>query len=87
MTMPAALPPNTPAIGLSRKQAAVYVGVGVDLFDTLVKNGGLPQPVRLGSRLVWDRRRLDAAFDKLQGLSPALTGGDDVDPFLEDLNG
>lgn len=82
-----ALPPGTPPLGFSREQAAEYCGVGLKLFDELVKAGTLPAPVRLGARrIVWDRRRLVAAFDRLQNLSPILKSPDDADPLLESLN-
>lgn len=51
--------------GLSRAEAADYVGVSVSLFDAMVKDGRMPQPKRINSRIVWDRRRLDEAFDAL----------------------
>jgi predicted DNA-binding transcriptional regulator AlpA len=51
--------------GLSRVEAADYVGVSVSLFDEMVKDGRMPQPKRINSRTVWDRRRLDEAFDAL----------------------
>jgi predicted DNA-binding transcriptional regulator AlpA len=51
--------------GLSRIEAAAYVGVSASLFDEMVKDGRMPQPKRINSRVVWDRRRLDEAFDEL----------------------
>ena len=51
--------------GLSRVEAAAYVGVSPSLFDTLVKDGRMPAPKRINSRMVWDRMRLDEAFDAL----------------------
>src|SRR6516225_4773854 len=51
--------------GLSRVEAAVYVGVSPSLFDAMVKDGRMPQPKRINSRTVWDRRRLDDAFEAL----------------------
>jgi predicted DNA-binding transcriptional regulator AlpA len=55
------LPTNLPPRGLSRVQSAAYIGVSVSLFDQLVKDGRMPEPVRLNSRLVWDRLQLDDA--------------------------
>ncbi len=54
--------------GLSRDDAAIYVGVGTTLFDEMVKDGRMPQPAppdRFNARVVWDRRKLDMALDAL----------------------
>ena len=60
-----ALPASLPPRGLSRAQAAEYVGVGATLFDQLVKDGRMPPAKRINGRTVWDRRRLDEAFEAL----------------------
>lgn len=62
-----ALPPSLSPRGLSREAAAQYVGVGVGMFDRLVKGGRMPRPIRIGGRKVWDRCALDRAFDALSG--------------------
>jgi predicted DNA-binding transcriptional regulator AlpA len=59
------LPSSLPPRGLSREQAAVYVGVSPTLFDELVADGRMPRPKRINRRLVWDRLQLDAAFSAL----------------------
>ena len=59
--LPASLPPR----GLSRVQAAEYIGVGVTKFDEMVGDGRMPQPKRIDGRRIWDRIRLDAAFAAL----------------------
>jgi predicted DNA-binding transcriptional regulator AlpA len=51
--------------GLSRVRAALYVGVSPSLFDAMVKDGRMPRPKRINNRTVWDRRRLDDAFEAL----------------------
>ena len=51
--------------GLSRYQAAAYVGIGVTKFDELVADGRMPMPKRIDSRKIWDIRELDLAFDAL----------------------
>jgi predicted DNA-binding transcriptional regulator AlpA len=51
--------------GLSRQEAATYVGVSASLFDCMVKDGRMPLPKRINSRTVWDRHQLDRAFDAL----------------------
>jgi len=54
--------PSLPPRGLSRAQAAAYVGVSPGLFDELVEQGRMPRPTRIGARVVWDRLKVDAAF-------------------------
>jgi hypothetical protein len=51
--------------GLSRDQAAEYIGIGVTLFDQMVRDGRMPRAKQVNTRKVWDRRALDAAFDAL----------------------
>lgn len=51
--------------GLSRFQAAAYVGVSPTLFDQMVADGRMPSPQSINSRTVWDRLRIDEAFDEL----------------------
>jgi len=50
---------------LSRVQAAEYIGVGVTKFDEMVSDGRMPRPKRIDGRTVWDRIKLDEAFDAL----------------------
>jgi predicted DNA-binding transcriptional regulator AlpA len=59
------LPPT--ARGLSRVEAARYIGISPVKFDELVKAGQMPAPKRIGARRVWDVRALDLAFDALPG--------------------
>lgn len=54
-----------PPRGLSREEAARYVGLGATKFDEMVKEGKMPKPKRVGSRTVWDRVALDIAFTDL----------------------
>lgn len=56
-----------PPRGLSRDEAARYVGVGVTLFEEMVEDGRMPKPKRANSRVIWDRVALDAAFSDLPG--------------------
>lgn len=51
--------------GLSRIAAAQYVGVSPGTFDKLVAEGIMPKPVAVRSRKVWDRFKVDAAFEDL----------------------
>lgn len=59
--LPASLPPR----GLSRQEAAAYIGIGATKFDQMVDDGRMPQPKRIDGRKVWDRLRLDTAFAAL----------------------
>jgi len=59
------LPISLPPRGLSRVEAAAYVGVSLTKFDELVKDGRMPRPKRIDARTIWDRKQLDAAFDAL----------------------
>jgi len=60
-SLPLSLAPR----GLSRVQAAEYIGVGVTKFDEMVEDGRMPKPKRIDGRVVWDRIKLDAAFAAL----------------------
>jgi excisionase family DNA binding protein len=60
-TLPVGLPPR----GLSREQAAEYVGVSPTKFDELVADGRMPGPKRVDGRVIWDRLQLDMAFGAL----------------------
>jgi len=59
------LPVSLPPRGLSRVQAAEYIGVGVTKFDEMVMDGRMPKPKRIDGRTVWDRIKLDEAFAAL----------------------
>lgn len=67
-----------PRRGLSRSEAARYVGVSMPTFDLLVSEGRMPKPFRVGRRVIWDLRKLDAAFDVLSGPEEG-TGWEDWD--------
>ena len=54
-----------PRRGLSRTEAAMYIGISASKFDELVADGTMPRPVRIGGRKVWDRLELDLVFDAL----------------------
>jgi predicted DNA-binding transcriptional regulator AlpA len=51
--------------GLSRVEAAGYIGVSPTTFDRLVSDARMPKPKRIFSRSVWDVRQLDSAFEAL----------------------
>jgi hypothetical protein len=48
--------------GLSREEAAKYIGVGATLFGEMVSDTRMPHPKEINSRRVWDRRQVDNAF-------------------------
>lgn len=54
-----------PPRGLSREEAARYVGVGVTKFDQMVADGRMPRPKRIDGRVVWDRLKIEVAFTDL----------------------
>lgn len=54
-----------PPRGMSRDEAARYIGVGTTKFDQMVKDGRMPKPKRVDGRTVWDRIKLDEAFTRL----------------------
>lgn len=59
------LPAGALPRGLSREQSAEYVGVSPTTFDRMVKDQLMPKPLRIYGRIVWDVRKLDAAFAAL----------------------
>jgi excisionase family DNA binding protein len=54
-----------PRRGLSREEAAMYVGISASKFDELVRDGRMPRPTRIDGRKVWDVHALDLAFNSL----------------------
>lgn len=63
---PIAYPPR----GMSREEAARYVGVGTTKFDEMVADKRMPKGKRVDGRVIWDRYALDLAFNHL-GEAPA----------------
>jgi len=70
--------------GLSRSQAAAYIGVGATLFDRLVMAGTMPRPREIGGRRVWDRQEVDRAFEELPHVGDAASARNPWDAILED---
>jgi predicted DNA-binding transcriptional regulator AlpA len=54
-----------PPRGMSRDEAARYIGVGVTKFDEMVADRRMPRPKRVDGRVIWDRFKLEAAFTDL----------------------
>lgn len=76
------LPQNLPPRGLSRLEAAAYVGISPTLFDQLVAEGLMPRPISMGRRRIWDVRALDRAMDALAAKSHSDDGDDKWDVAL-----
>lgn len=54
-----------PRRGLSREEAAMYLGIGATAFDDMRARGQIDAPRLIGGRKLWDIRDLDMAFDAL----------------------
>jgi len=69
MTRPAAATSRdsrpSPRRGLSRIEAAEYVGISPSKFDQLLADGRMPGARRVDGRKIWDMRELDLYFDEL----------------------
>jgi hypothetical protein len=59
------LPQSLAPRGLNRAMSATYIGTGTTKFDQMVKDGRMPKPKRVDGRNIWDRYRLDEAFEAL----------------------
>ena len=68
--------------GLSRSQAAAYVGIGATLFDRLVATGKMPQPREIAGRRVWDRQEVDRAFEELPHVADEASASNPSDVRL-----
>lgn len=67
-------------LGLSRIEAAEYVGVTAAMFTQMVAEGDMPQPRRYGSKRIWDRRQVTEAFKELPQAGEV---GDADSPYLK----
>lgn len=63
--------------GLSRLEAAKYVGVSGTTFDKMVHDGRMPSPKIINTRTVWDRLKLDIFFEALPDKDAANPWDDD----------
>lgn len=64
MAKPYVIPPHD-RLGLSRNEAACYIGVSIALFEEMVFDGRMPQPKLINSRKVWSRPSVEKAFAEL----------------------
>lgn len=64
---------------LSEDMAAAYLGISKSNFhERWSAAKELPQPHRIGSRVLWDRLLLDRYVDALSGLSASGNSWDDL---------
>ncbi|HEV2557267.1 MAG TPA: hypothetical protein VGU45_01450 [Microvirga sp.] len=71
------LPPNIPKRGLTREEAAEYVGCdSLATFNDWIRRGRVPGPIPGTTR--WDRKAIDRALDRASGLM------DDTGPSFEE---
>jgi predicted DNA-binding transcriptional regulator AlpA len=68
--------------GLSRSEAASYIGVSVSLFDQLVADGRMPPPRNANSRNIWKRAELEQAFDELPSAGQKTYNGESANEEL-----
>ena len=76
-----ALPLSLPPRGLSRTEAAAYIGVSPSLFDAMVRDGRMPRPKQVNARTVWDRKRVGLAFDALAEQDAGPDAGGELPRF------
>jgi hypothetical protein len=63
MTRPLSEARPVPRRGLSRVEAAMYLGISASKFDELRKDGRIGPAKRIDGRKVFDLRMLDDVFD------------------------
>jgi hypothetical protein len=80
MARQTALPASLPPIGVSKEVAAAYVGLSPGKFQELVDRKLMPQPKRVGARLIWDLEEVREAFK-------ALSADGECDDTWSDVNG
>jgi len=69
--LPARLAPR----GMTRAEAAAYCGLSPTSFDGWIAAGRMPKPIPGTKR--WDARAIDAAWDRLSGLTTEGQPADD----------
>ena len=67
-----------PRRGLSRDEAAMYIGISPTKFDLMVADGRMPSPKRIDGRKVWDIHTIDMAFDELPSEEKKPSTWDDL---------
>lgn len=75
------LTPPVPRL-LNAPMAAAYLSLAARTFEYKWRAGVLPEPIRIGRRLAWDRKVLDNFVDTLSGLgkyrSPRAKGWENI---------
>lgn len=71
--------PITPPVPrlLGVRLAAAYLGLSERGFDMRWRNRTLPQPHRIGRRLLWDRKLLDMYVDALSEIDGEQVSNND----------
>jgi hypothetical protein len=59
-----------PRRGLSREEAAAYIGISPSKFDEMRKDGRIGPAKLIDARKVWDIHQLDEIFEALPSESP-----------------
>jgi len=65
---------SLPRRGLSREEAAIYLGIGSGTFDEMRLSGRVAAPRIIKNRKLWDIRELDLAFDALPRENQPIEG-------------
>jgi len=68
--------------GLSRVEAAEYVGVGATLFDEMVADGRMPPSRWANGRRIWLRRELEQHLEDLPTSSATVHDGQSTGEFV-----
>lgn len=64
--------------GLSRPEAARYVGVSTTTFDEMVRERLMPRPKMVGARVLWDRAQVDLFFEALPEREATQESDEDI---------
>lgn len=56
---------SIPRFALRRSEVAASLGISESLFDDWVKKGRMPRPRRIDGVVLWDTRKVAAAWDAL----------------------
>jgi hypothetical protein len=59
-----------PRRGLSREEAAAYIGISPSKFDEMRKDGRIGPAKLIDARKVWDIHQLDEVFEALPSEGP-----------------
>ncbi len=62
-------PLGYPPRGMSRDEAARYIGVSPTKFDEMVKDRRMPAGKKVDGRVLWDRVAVDRAFTDLPDIA------------------